>query len=127
MFLKDVDSPFEVEVKMWEKGNEEGTSRTFTKKIIFGESVCFRNAFTTSTTYCLKMKVVHQTKSAQWSDEVEFTTPEFKDLCVWKECPDNVEEERKYSVDEENPRIAAKIGDDYDCPSLETHLFHSTK
>ena len=47
----------------------------------------------------------------QWSDEAEFT-PEFKECCVRKECPDNVDEEKEmtYSVDEENPRIATKFG-----------------
>ena len=44
----------------------------------------------------------------QWSDEAEFTTPEFKECCVWKEYPDDAYEIRKYSVDERNPRIATK-------------------
>ena len=29
----------------------------------------------------------------------------------WKECPDNVYKESKYSVDEKNPRIATKTND----------------
>ena len=34
----------------------------------------------------------------------------------WKECPSNVDEGRKYSVDARNTRIATKIGEDYyDC------------
>lgn len=44
----------------------------------------------------------------KWSDEMEFNSPEFRELCVWKECPDDVDEEMKYSVDKENPRIATK-------------------
>ena len=56
------------------------------------------------------MRIVHQEVSTQWSDEAEFTIPEFKDLCVWKECPDNIDEDRKYSVDEKNHRIATRIG-----------------
>ena len=108
--LKDVDLPFEVEVKMWERDqNEEYTSRTLTTKIILGEPVCFRSTFTAITTYCLKMRIVHQGVSTQWSDDVEFTTPEFK-CCAWKECPDNVDGNRKYSVDAKNPRIAGRIG-----------------
>ena len=58
------------------------------------------------------MSIVHQGMSSQWSDEAEFTTPEFKECCVWKECPDYVDKYSKYSVDEGNPRIATKIGDD---------------
>ena len=109
--LKDVGSPFEVEVNVWEKGHGKGTSRTLTKKLTLGsdEPVCFKDAFTASTTYSLKMRIVHQGMNTQWSDETEFTTPEFKKCCVWKECPDNVDEYRKYTVDEENPRIATKI------------------
>ena len=56
------------------------------------------------------MRILHQEVSMQWSDEVEFTTPEFKDLCVWKECPGNIDEKLKYSANEKNPRIATKIG-----------------
>ena len=103
--LKGIDSPFEVEAKIWEKGPEEGTPKTLTKELILGEPVYFRNTFTPNTTYCLKMRVVHQEVDTQWSDKSEFTTPEFKDLCVWKECPDY--------VDEENPRIATKSGFGY--------------
>ena len=108
--LKGVDSPFWMEVKMWEKGQEEGTSKTLTNEFTLGsdEPVCFRSPFTASTTYSLKMRIVHQGMNTQWSDEAEFT-PEFKDLCVWKECPDEVDENRKYSVDEKNPRIITKI------------------
>ena len=109
--LKEIDLPFEVEVKVWEKGHEEeGTSKTFTKELTLGsdEPVCFRSIFMTSTTYCLKMKIVHQRTSSQWSDETELTTPEFKDFCVWKECPNDVYS--NYSVDEKNLRIATKTG-----------------
>ena len=63
--------------------------------------------------YCLKMKIVHQENNVQWCDEAELTTPEFKDLCTWKECPDNVDGSRKYSVDMKNPRIATFIGGNY--------------
>ena len=113
--LKDVDSPFEAEVKVWEKGHEEGTSKTLGKKMILGsdEAVCIRNTFTASTSYCLKVRIAHKEVSTQWSDEAEFTTPEFKGLCIWKECPDNVEKDMKYSVDEKNPRIATNIGGDW--------------
>ena len=110
--LEEVDSPFEVEAKVWEKGHGEGTSRTLTKELTLGsgdEPICLRSTFTASTTYCLKLRIVHKGMSTQWSDEAEFTTPEFK-CCVWKECPDDVYWDKKYSVDEENPRIATMIG-----------------
>ena len=112
--LKEVGSPFNVEVKMWEKGHEAETSKTLTKEFTFkkDEPVYFRGTFPASTTCCLKMRIVHQETSTQWSHEVEFTTPEFKDLCTWKECPGDVDRNREYSVDERNPRIARKIGND---------------
>ena len=108
--LKDIDLPLKVEVKMWDKGHEEDTPKTLTKVLTLGsdEPVCFRSIFMTSTTYCLKMKIVHQRTSSQWSDETEFITPKFKDLCVWKECPNDVYS--NYSVDEKNLRIATKTG-----------------
>ena len=61
------------------------------------------------------MRIVHQGKNTQWSDEAKLTTPEFKGCCVWKECPDNVDERRKYSVDGENPRITTNLGYGYCC------------
>ena len=111
--LKEVDSPFEVEVKVWEKGHGEDTSRTLTKELTLGsdELIFLRSTFTASTTYSLKTRIVHQGTNTRWSDEAEFTTPEFKECCVWKECPDDVDKDRKYSVGEENPRVAKKIGD----------------
>ena len=92
--LKDAGSPFEMEVKVWEKGHKERFSKLFTKKLTLGsdEPVCFKSTFAASTTYCLKMRIVYQRMRTQWSDEAEFTTPEFKDLCVWKECPEDVGE-----------------------------------
>ena len=102
--------PFEVEAKTWEKVCEEGASRTLTEKYTPGsdEAVYFRTTFTASTAYCLKVRVVSKGVSTQWSDEVEFT-PEFRELCVWKKCPDDVCEKMKYCVDENNHRVATKI------------------
>ena len=85
--------------------------KTITKEFGLGsdEPICFRNTSSANTTYSLKMRIARQGMNTQWSDETEFTSPEFKDLCVWKECPDDVDVKRKYSADEENPRIATKI------------------
>ena len=62
--MKEFDSPFEVEVKIWEKGHEEGTSRTLTKEFTLGsdEPIFFKNAFVASTTYCLKMGLFMKTR-----------------------------------------------------------------
>ena len=115
--LKDVDSPFEVETMIWEKDNEETFSRILTKEFSLGrdEPICLRSTFIASTTYCLKMRIVHQEMSTQWSDEIEFATPRYNELCIWKECPGNVKAKRKYSLGEKNSRIATKIGDDEWC------------
>ena len=32
-----------------------------------------------------------------------------------KECPDDIDKKKRYSVDEENPRIATRIGDYWNC------------
>ena len=37
---------------------------------------------------------------------------------MWKECPDDVYEKREYTVDEENPRIATKIGYGFYCCTI---------
>ena len=60
------------------------------------------------TTYTVRVKAVIQDKESEWSEEAVFVAP--KDLwhCGWKECPDNVSKNRRYSVDETNTRIAAK-------------------
>ena len=115
--LNDLGSSFKVDVKMWEKGREERTSRTFTKALTLGSNdlTFFGSAFTASTTYCLKMIIVRQETSMQWSDEAEFNTPEFKEFCVWKECPDYVWNDRKYSLNWNNPRMATKDIDNGIC------------
>ena len=107
-FLKELKLHFEVEVNFWEKDHDESTSKLLTEKFTLGEPIRLRSSFAASTSYGLKIRIVHQETSTQWSHEAKFTTPEFKDLCTWKECPDNVKEKMKYSVDEENPRIATK-------------------
>ena len=115
--LKEVKTLFEVKVKVWEKGQER-SSNTLTKKITFEseEPIYFRSTFTENATYCLKMRIVHQGMSTQWSDETEFTTPEFKECCVWKECPESIRKDKKYSVDAENPRIVTKnVESNYYC------------
>ena len=43
-----------------------------------------------------------------WGDKFEVKVAPFKESS-WKKCPDDVDEKRKYSVDEKNTRIATKI------------------
>ena len=111
--LEGVDSPFKMEAEIWEKDNEETFSRTLTKEFSLGkdEQICLRNTFIANTTYSLKMRIVHRGMNTQWSGKVDFTTPRYNELCIWKECPGNVKAKRTYFLDEENPRIATKIGD----------------
>ena len=112
--LEEFGLGMRVEAKVWEKSRGEDSSKTLTKEYTLrsNELVCLKDGFIASTTYCLKTRIHHKNLSTQWSDETEFTTPEFKDCSFWKECPDNVHIGRKYSVDAENPRIAANIGGD---------------
>ena len=77
--MKGVESPFEVEVKVLEKDHEEEVSKTFTKKFTLGEPVCFRNTFSASTEYCLKMRIVHQEMNTQWSDEEQSPPVNFEE------------------------------------------------
>ena len=63
----------------------------------------------TKTTYVVRVKGEIQKKESEWSDETELTAPEFSGFCVWKKCPDCVvKKERKYFIDENNPRITTK-------------------
>ena len=109
--LAEFGLAFEAEVKIWEKSHEEDTSRTLTKKFTpeGSEHICLNNLFNANTTYRLRMKIVYQGMSTQWSDEAEFTTPEFEECCAWKECPDGVEVKRRYSINEKNFRITTNV------------------
>ena len=86
---------------------DASTTNTFTKRGLLAE-----------TEHAFRVRAVRgNSVSTQWSDAVKGRTqkaPEFSE-CVWKECPDNVDECMKYSVDEENPRIAANLGYGYCC------------
>ena len=66
------------------------------------------------TTYTVKVKTELQEKQSEWSEEAEFI-PMLSEFCAWKRCPDSVNWTRKYSVDEENPRITIKTGSDKLC------------
>ena len=52
---------------------------------------------------------------SEWSDPVKGRTQKkIFENSGWKECPDDVVEDRKYSIDEKNPRIVTKVVDGYD-------------
>ena len=65
------------------------------------------------TEHRIRVRAVCGNSVSEWSDVVKGRTrevPEFSE-CVWEKCPGFVEEERKYSVDAKNSRIATMIGD----------------
>ena len=57
--------------------------------------------------YKVKVKAVLDGRESKWSEEIEFVLSEFS-FCIWSKCPDNIDVNRKYCVNEENPRIATK-------------------
>ena len=92
---------YQIEVdgnKFWEASK----TNTFTKTRLQPE-----------TEHSFRVRVVCGNEVSEWSCAVKGRTqkaPEFSDS-VWKECPDYVEKEKKYSVDEENPRVAIKTNE----------------
>ena len=109
--LKPHNPPFNVELLIWEKG-QGGPAETHIRKYTVGDTkpVRFSNIIVPGTGYCLNVRVEYHGIRSDWSEVGEFVTPEFKEWCMWKECPNNVPELRKYSVDEKNPRVATSLG-----------------
>ena len=82
------------------------TTNTFTKIGLFSD-----------TEHSFRVRAVRGSSVSEWSGVVKGRTQKapIKFMkCTWRECPDYVEKERKYSVDEKNPRIATKVGDNDD-------------
>ena len=68
------------------------------------------------TEHTFRVRVVRGNSVSEWSDVVKGkTSKELFEVSFWKGCPDNVKKDRKYSVDEKNPRIATKIGENDSC------------
>ena len=66
------------------------------------------------TVYSVKVKAeLNKKKGSEWSRGAEFTTPHFIECSSWKECPEYVEEERKYFIDKENPTVATHTSYDH--------------
>ena len=66
----------------------------------------------------MRVRAVLNGNESEWSGEVEFMAPEFAGCCIWKDCPKYADEERRYSVDEKNPRIATKIDNNLECCTI---------
>ena len=98
---------FDVEVSLWEKGSSEDSAKTHTTPypLESKKHIIIYDAFHASRTYCFRMKIKHDNLCTKWSETVEITTPGFKEFCVWKK---GFEENKRYAIDENNPRIASK-------------------
>lgn len=74
-----------------------------------------------STVYCARFKIVHTNDGlcTDWSATVEFASPRFEDFCAWKGFPCHLDEEFRYSLDEENPRVVTKADESmYPCTAI---------
>ena len=111
-FLKPLNLPFMVELTTWEKGNESA-AETSAKEYSVGDTkpVCFEeNLIVPELTRCMKVRIECRGIRSEWSDVGEITTPEFKELCVWKRFIEDYIHDKMYSVGEENSRIATRDG-----------------
>ena len=67
-------------------------------------------AFLEGTEHSFRVRAVRGSSVSEWSDVVkEKTQKESFEASRWKKCPDDVNLNRKYSVNEKNLRIAKKI------------------
>ena len=99
-------------------GKENGTEYNLRKE---DESGCFSfvpNFLDAEMTYTVKVKAELNDTEIKWSEEIEFTTPEFSECCIWKEHPDDVGEESDYFVNEKNPK---------DCNKNKWQLLHNRR
>ena len=79
-----------------------------------------KRRFLSETEHIFRVRAAEGNSVSEWSDVVKgktLETPDFSE-CNWKKCSDYVDEEKKYSVDEKNPRIATKRGDGYGCCTI---------
>ena len=105
-----IKAPFICTVSVWQKGHDNACKENNFKVEQTGKIELNLNMEVLSAaTYCFKVCVKCCETQTKWSEAIELTTPEFSEFCAWKECPDYVYKDRKYSVDEKNSRIATKI------------------
>ena len=75
--------------------------------------------FLPDTEHSFRVRSVRGDSVSEWSDAVKGRTrktPEYVENS-WKECPANVYYDKVYCLNEDNPRIASKIGK-YDCTTI---------
>lgn len=72
------------------------------------------------TDYHIRVRTVILEKNIKsiWSKPFVIQTENRFSDCVWKKCPINVEFVRRYSVYENNPRVAIKNGSDNECCTI---------
>ena len=106
---------YQIEVdgsKFW----DASTTSTFTKRGLLAE-----------TEHSFRVRTVFGNEVSEWSDAVKRKTQkESFETSWWKECPDDAKENKKYSVNEMNPRVATKIkGNEYSLVIGNTPLPHN--
>lgn len=57
--------------------------------------------------YDVRVRAEYRGIASRWSAPAAFTC-EFADCCVWRACAAHVDEDRRYAVSAENPRVATK-------------------
>ena len=78
-------------------------TNTFTKSLLLSD-----------TEHSFRVRAVKENSVSEWSSAVKGRAEkEFFEMSAWKGCPDPVDWERKYIVNEGNSRITTKIGDEY--------------
>lgn len=79
------------------------TANTFTKRGLLPD-----------TEHNFRVRTVMRNKVSEWSDVVKGRTEKgLFGSSGWKECPDDVNEKNKYSVDENNHRVATMVGNEW--------------
>lgn len=101
---------YAVEMKKGNDIEEEGGW----KEVYLGvENKCSVSGLEKGTEYDVRVKCVIGDLQGEWSCVTKTRTKETSVFseCVWKECPENVDPNRKYALPiKENERIATKIG-----------------
>lgn len=114
--LGEIDAPFVFVGRLCKRGEESGIERTLLKSAENGSSFdFFVSDLEPDTAYCVRVKAMYESEVSEWSDPAEFTSPGFSECLGWKECPEDVDQGKKYCINEMNPRLATKMyrGNEY--------------
>lgn len=98
-----------VEVKKGNDDEERGWNEVYSGT----DKKCSASGLEKGTDYDVRVKCVIGDLQGEWSGIAKTKTKEISIFseCVWKECPESVDPNRKYALpDEKNGRIARKIG-----------------